>query len=110
MRSPLLPVPGPPASDSRLLTLPHTFVEVSRQKLIENYGSIRRLVKSSVEILAVVKADAYGHGAVEVARTLEGTGGSWFAVTSVAEGLELRRGGIRSRIVVLTGADRAELD
>src|SRR5262249_10581390 len=111
MRSPLvLPVPGLPASDSRLLTLPRTFVEVSRQKLTENYGSICRLVGSAVQILAVVKADAYGHGAVEVARTLEGAGAGWFAATSVAEGLELRQGGIRGRIVVLTGADRAELD
>ncbi len=90
--------------------MPRTFVEISRQKLVENYESIRRLVGSSVEILAVVKADAYGHGAVEVARTLEGAGAGWFAVTSVSEGIELRQRGIRGRIVVLTGADRAELD
>src|SRR5712692_6697234 len=68
------------------------------------------MVGGSVEILAVIKADAYGHGAVEVARTLEGAGAGWFAVTSVAEGIELRQKGIRGRIVALTGADRAEFD
>lgn len=61
-----------------------------------------------MEILAVVKADAYGHGAVEVARTLEGAGTRWFGVTSIAEGIELRRNGVGGRILVLAGIDRQE--
>ncbi|HYM12451.1 MAG TPA: alanine racemase, partial [Bryobacterales bacterium] len=65
-----------------------SFVEISRQKLTANYQAIRRA--AGVEVLAVVKADAYGHGAVEAASTLETAGAGWFAVTSIAEGVELR--------------------
>jgi alanine racemase len=83
-----------------------TFVEISRQKLIANYRVIRRTAGDGVEVVAVVKADAYGHGAVEVARALEGAGAGWFAVTSVAEGIELRRNGIRGRILVLADLAR----
>jgi alanine racemase len=87
-----------------------TFVEISRQKLTENYQAIRRVVGGAVEILAVVKADAYGHGAVEVCRTLEAAGARWFAVTSVREGIHLRRHGIGGRVVVLSDPDGTELD
>jgi alanine racemase len=55
------------------------------------------------KILAVVKANAYGHGAVPVARALAAAGTDWFGVTCSAEGMELRRGGIRDRILLLTG-------
>src|ERR1700686_2966526 len=55
------------------------------------------------KILAVVKANAYGHGAVPVARALADAGTEWFGVTCSAEGMELRRGGIRNRILLLTG-------
>ena len=55
------------------------------------------------QILAVVKANAYGHGAVPVARALADAGTEWFGVTCSAEGMELRRGGIRNRILLLTG-------
>jgi alanine racemase len=87
-----------------------TFVEISRQKLIENYQAIQRLVGTSVEILAVVKADAYGHGAVEVARALERAGARWFAVTSLPEAIELRRGGILGRVIVLADLARSDQD
>jgi alanine racemase len=78
-----------------------TFVEISRANLVANFHAIRRAAGENVEILAVVKADAYGHGACEVARTLEAAGARWFAVTSVSEGIDLRRCGIQGRIVVL---------
>jgi alanine racemase len=55
------------------------------------------------KILAIVKANAYGHGAVPVARALERAGTEWFGVTCSAEGMELRKGGIRNRILLLTG-------
>src|SRR5579872_7065867 len=55
------------------------------------------------KILAIVKANAYGHGAVPVARVLEREGTEWFGVTCSAEGMELRKGGIRNRILLLTG-------
>lgn len=54
--------------------------------------------------MCVVKADAYGHGAVEVSRVLEGAGARWLAVSSVDEGIALRNAGIRaSRILVMGG-------
>jgi alanine racemase len=55
------------------------------------------------KILAVVKANAYGHGAVPVARTLARAGADWFGVTCSAEGIELREGGIRKPVLLLTG-------
>jgi alanine racemase len=87
-----------------------SFVEISRQKLVENFEAVRRTVGSAVEVLAVVKADAYGHGAAEVARTLEGAGARWFGVTSIEEAIELRRAGIRARILVLAEAARDQYD
>ncbi|MBI3667239.1 MAG: alanine racemase [Acidobacteria bacterium] len=83
-----------------------TFVEISRSALIANYQSIRRAVGEAVEILAVVKADAYGHGAHEIAATLEQAGARWFGVTSVAEAVQLRTSGIQGRIVVLSHLER----
>src|SRR5207302_1445395 len=55
------------------------------------------------KIFAVVKANAYGHGAVPVARALASAGADWFGVTCTAEGIELREGKIRKPILVLTG-------
>lgn len=51
-------------------------------------------------IIAVVKANAYGHGAVAVARALEGAGAEWLAVADIEEGIELREAGLRGRILV----------
>jgi alanine racemase len=87
-----------------------SYAEISRQALAGNYSSIRRAVGETVEIVAVVKADAYGHGAVGVAQTLEVAGARWFAVTSIEEGMELRRAGVRGRILVLADFPRADLD
>lgn len=84
-----------------------TFVEISQAALAANYQAIR--AAAPVEILAVVKADAYGHGAVRIAQILENAGAQWFAVTSIEEGVELRRHGIRGRIVVLAECARSEL-
>jgi len=78
-----------------------TFVEISRSRLAANYQAIRRALPEAVEILAVVKADAYGHGAVEASRALAQAGARWFGVTSIEEGVELRRGGIPGGILVL---------
>jgi len=83
-----------------------TFVEISRQNLTHNFAALRSLVGEGVEILAVVKADAYSHGAIEVARTLSAAGAGWFAVTSVEEGIELRQAGMGGRIVVLADLGR----
>ena len=75
-----------------------------------NVERVRDLVGENVEILAVVKADAYGHGAVETARACERAGAAALGVALVQEGVELRRAGIDLPILVLTLADAGEID
>ena len=91
-----------------------SYAEISRSQLAANYQTLRAAVcplgGSSVEVLAVLKADAYGHGAVEVSRTLAAAGAGWFAVTDVGEGVELRQAGLAGRIVLLEECLAAEFD
>lgn len=61
-------------------------------------------------IIAVVKANAYGHGAVPVARALEEAGATWLAVADIEEGIELRRAGVRARILVFGALSVSDLD
>jgi alanine racemase len=79
------------------------WAEISLAQLKENLAVIRRHVGPERKVLAVVKADAYGHGAVPVSRALEEARVDALGVACVAEGLELRQAGIRAPIVVLTG-------
>jgi alanine racemase len=86
------------------------WAEIRLGALTRNLRAIRKRVNppgtptsARRKILAVVKANAYGHGAVPVARALAAAGTDWFGVTCSAEGMELRRGGIRDRILLLTG-------
>jgi alanine racemase len=78
-----------------------SWVEVSRQRIADNFAAIRRAVGPSVEVMPVVKADAYRHGAVEVSRVLEANGASWLAVSNTEEGIALRDSGVRTRILVM---------
>jgi alanine racemase len=77
------------------------WVEVSRAQIAANYQAIRKVVGEGVEVMPVVKADAYRHGAIEVSRTLEGQGAGWLAVSSTDEGVSLRDAGIKARILVM---------
>ncbi len=82
--------------------LPHrSWVEISRSRLASNYRAVRGLVGPRTEVVCVVKADAYGHGAVEVSRVLTGEGAEWLAVSSVEEAVALRDAGIAARILVM---------
>src|SRR5262249_15890099 len=78
-----------------------SWVEVSLGRICANYRAIRDLVGEGVEVMPVVKADAYRHGAREVARSLESEGAKWLAVSNVEEGTWLRKEGIRTRILVM---------
>ncbi len=80
-----------------------SWVEVSRSRLAANFRAVRELVGPAVEVMPVVKADAYRHGAVEVSRVLEAEGARWLAVSSVEEGVALRQAGIQARILVMAG-------
>jgi len=79
------------------------WAEVSLSALRHNLRAIRRHIGGKRKILAVVKANAYGHGAPETSRALEQAGADWFGVTCPSEGVELREAGLRKPILVLTG-------
>jgi alanine racemase len=76
-------------------------VEISQEAIANNFRAVRALVGTGVSIAAVVKADAYRHGAVEAARILEAEGAAWLAVSSAVEGLALRAAGSAARILVM---------
>jgi alanine racemase len=78
-----------------------SWVEVSRAQIGANFEAIRQAVGADVEVMPVVKADAYRHGAVEVSRVLEERGARWLAVSNTDEGVALRDAGIRARILVM---------
>jgi alanine racemase len=79
------------------------WAEISLQAILHNLRAIRKQVGASRKVLAVVKSNAYGLGAVPVAKALQKAGTEWFGVTCANEGVELREAGIRKRILILTG-------
>ncbi len=79
-----------------------SWVEVNLPALTHNLAEVRNLVGPDVRIMAVVKADAYGHGAVQTARSLAEAGANYFGVTTLEEGLELRADGICTPILVFS--------
>lgn len=78
-----------------------TYAEISLENIRHNVRIIKNFVGKNVDILAVIKADAYGHGAVEVAKTLEKTAVKIFGVATIEEGIELRLAGIKKNILIL---------
>jgi alanine racemase len=87
---------------------PHrAWIEIDHGAIRHNLGVIRRLVPGAA-VIGVVKADAYGHGAVAVARTLVAEGIQRLGVATVDEGVELREGGIEVPVLVLWGAGPQE--
>ena len=91
----------------RVSTRP-TWAEVSLGALRQNFRVVQQHIGKDVTICAVVKADAYGHGAIECSRALESEGATWFGVTSLDEAIPLREAGIRGRILLFTGFWRGE--
>jgi alanine racemase len=92
---------------SRVATRP-TWAEVSLTALRQNFRTVQKHVGANVTVCAVVKADAYGHGAVECSRALEAEGARWLGVTSLDEAIPLREAGIGSNILLMTGFWRGE--
>lgn len=91
------------------MTSPHlTWVEVNLAALEYNTRLVAQRV--NVPIMAVVKDNGYGHGAVEVSRAALHAGASWLAVVRAQEGLELRRAGITAPLLVMSGVLPAEVD
>ena len=84
--------------------------EFSAPALLHNLQEIKRVIPATTKVMAVVKADAYGCDAKMVAGTLERAGVDFFAVATIEEAIELRRAGIKSRLLILgyTSAQRAK--
>ena len=81
--------------------LKRTWANVDLDALAHNYREIRAHVGSDVKFLGVLKADAYGHGAVPVGQSLVELGADYLAVSNLEEAVQLRRGGIRAPILIL---------
>jgi len=92
---------------SRVATRP-TWAEVSLSTLRQNLRTVQKHVGANVTVCAVVKADAYGHGAVECSRALEAEGVKWLGVTSLDEAIPLREAGVHANILLMTGFWRGE--
>lgn len=80
-----------------------TFVEINLQALRFNYRQLKKRLPKGMQTLCVVKSNAYGHGAPEVARALEDEGSDWFGVGTIDEGMALRAAGIKNPILILLG-------
>lgn len=81
-----------------------TWAEIDLANLAENFRSIKAFCGDDIKVMAVIKADAYGHGAVECGRRLEAEGADWFGVACLEEAIELRQAGITLPILVFGGA------
>jgi alanine racemase len=92
---------------SRAATRP-TWADVSLTALRQNFRTVEKQVGPGVTVCAVVKADAYGHGAVECSRALESEGARWLGVTSLDEAIPLRDAGVGSNLLLMTGFWRGE--
>lgn len=91
-------------------TQTRTWTEIDLSNLEHNYRALRAMLPQGCRFLGVVKADAYGHGAVQVARRLETLGAEYLAVACLDEALELRQAGITTPILILgyTPVERAD--
>ena len=84
-------------------------LEISLEGCLRNYRYFRSKLQASTKLLVLVKANAYGHGAVQFASLMEEAGADYLAVAYPIEGIELRQAGIKSPVMVLTaGTDSFE--
>lgn len=91
-------------------TLKRTWAEIDLDAIAHNYKTLRKRIGENVKFLGVVKADAYGHGAIKVAKTLEDLGADYLAVSSIDEAMELRINGIKMPILILGHTPKEQVD
>lgn len=80
-----------------------TWAEIDLQQLAANFNQVKQRVGTTARVMAVVKANAYGHGAVHCARRLAAEGADWFGVALPEEAIELRNSGITQPVLCLAG-------
>jgi len=95
-------------NSSSSLNCQRAWVEINLNNLIHNVKAIKALLSPQTALMAVVKADAYGHGARVIAQTVLEHGADWLAVATVKEGIELRQGGINAPILLLGAINSPE--
>jgi len=95
--------PAPAGVVERTIEVRPTTARIDHAALVHNLEHVQAHVGPDCRVLAVVKADAYGHGAIEAAATFAAHGAWGLAVSLVEEGVELREGGIHAPVVVLGG-------
>jgi alanine racemase len=84
------------------------WVEIDLAALAHNVRQLKRLLLPATELMTVVKADAYGHGAVTIAQTALQCGATWLGVATIPEGIELREAGITAPILLLGATNTPE--
>jgi alanine racemase len=87
-----------------------TWAEIDLNNLAANFNRIKKRVSPVARVMAIVKANAYGHGAVECARRLQSEGADWFGVALPEEGVELRAAGISEPVLCLAGCWPGQAD
>ncbi len=90
-----------PGTSISQMHLDRAWVEVDLGAVAHNIRQVRAQMSAKTDLMAVVKADAYGHGAVGVAQTVLAAGATWLGVATIPEGIELREAGIQDPILVL---------
>ena len=90
-------------TEQDLLARRPTWAEIDLNNLAANFNQVKQRVSPTARVMAVVKANAYGHGAVECARRLVREGADWFGVALPEEGIALREAGIAQPILCLAG-------
>ncbi len=96
------------SSSIALMQRERAWVEIDLTALTHNIQQIRALLSPKTDLMAVVKADAYGHGAVTVAQTVLRAGATWLGVATIPEGIELREAGVEAPILVMGATHTAE--
>lgn len=81
--------------------LRRSWIEISKRQIVDNYLLYKAQINTNQKVMAVVKADAYGHGSPIVAKILQENGVYDFAVSNINEAVELRNAGIRGQILIL---------
>ena len=89
--------------------MPACWVEIDLSAIRSNYRALSALVGETVDLMCVVKANAYGHGAIEVSRALESEGAPYLATTRVEEAVPLREAGIKTPILLLSPAPQEDV-
>src|SRR5678816_3196544 len=97
-------------TERNLLARRPTWAEIDLNNLAANFNQVKQRVSQTARVMAVVKANAYGHGATNCAQRLAREGADWFGVALPEEGIELRTAGITQPILCLAGFWEGQAD